>query len=71
MVESFSPFTSDIPPYVMRNGCSFFDIGLEVKVKTIKNTRIKANIFSFPVVSHTLGGELLEDLDSMALKANP
>jgi hypothetical protein len=51
--------TLDIAPYVIRNGYSPFDIGLEVTVKTIKNTRIKANIFSFPVNSHTLGGELL------------
>lgn len=51
--------TLDIAPYVIRNGYSPFDIGLEVTVKTIKNTRIKANIFSFPVNSHTLGGEVL------------
>ena len=51
--------TLDIAPYVMRNGYSPFDIGLEVTVKTIKNTRIKANIFSFPVNSHTIGGEVL------------
>lgn len=51
--------TLDFAPYVIRNGYSPIDIGLEVSVKTIKNTLIKVNLFSVPVNTHTLGGGIM------------
>ncbi len=51
--------TVDFAPYFISNGYSGYDIGFEVVAKTLKNMLIKANIFSIPVKSRTLGGGIL------------
>jgi len=51
--------TVDIAPYFISNGYSPYDFGFEVTAKTIKNMLIKASIYSIPLNSHTLGGEIL------------
>jgi hypothetical protein len=51
--------TIDFAPYFISNGYSPYDLGFEVTAKTIKNMLIKASIYSIPVNSHTLGGEIL------------
>ncbi len=51
--------TVDIAPYFISNGYSPYDFGFEITAKTIKNMLIKASIYSIPLNSHTLGGEIL------------
>lgn len=51
--------TVDLAPFLISNGYNPIDFGLECMIKSIKNTLIKATLYSIPFNSHTLGGALM------------